>query len=341
MIYLLRSYGISGKSKSFFKIGFTDNIYNRSSQYFYMNPGCEIVSVREGDYILEGLFHYYLKFLGLQYKKNGKLNEWFINDPRVYQVFHISQESLERKIWKHREKVFDRSKISKSNKITEDYKLFEYLWEKNKENFEGERIIIKEGKLVQTKAKEIDVAFWKSWGKQNKDKLLEENFNDFLYLSNDINIVQDFLDNRFYSTGLFTEKMRMYCEFMDMYKGNREIEDIIYFKIKDERFRKYYNFYGTKGCSARNYQEGNLEESMIDCSKEDELRKAIYNFFRLGQGYTLKEIKEKLGIIYRNLGITSKTPKATDLKKYFKLTRVKFTNSVTKKRIEGYKLESL
>lgn len=332
MIYLLRSYGISGKSKSFLKIGFTNDIHTRSSQYFYMNPGCEIISVREGDYILESLFHYYLRYLGLQYKKNGKLNEWFIDDPRVYQVFHISQESLERKIWKHREEVFDDSKISISSKITEDYKIFEYLWEKNKENFEGERIVFKNGKLVRTKTKKIDIVFWKFWRKRNKDKILEENFNDSLFLSNDINIIQDFLDNHFYSTGLFTEKMRMYCEFMDSYLGNREIEDIIYFKIKDERFRKYYNFYGTKGCSARNYQEGNLEESMIDCSKEGELRKVIYNFFRLGQGYTLKEIKEKLRVIYRNLGITSKTPKATDLRKYFKLTRVKFTDPVTKKK---------
>lgn len=196
----------------------------------------------------------------------------------------------------------------------------------------------------------IEIANERAWEVSQKDyqdkinvtKALENITNDISeYYDEYEKIAQDFLDNRFYSTGLFTEKMRMYCEFMDMYKGNREIEDIIYFKIKDERFRKYYNFYGTKGCSARNYQEGNLEESMIDCSKEGELRKAIYNFFRLGQGYTLKEIKEKLGIIYRNLGITSKTPKATDLKKYFKLTRVKFTNSVTKKRIEGYKLESL
>ena len=196
----------------------------------------------------------------------------------------------------------------------------------------------------------IEIANERAWEVSQKDyqdkinvtKALESVTSEISeYYDEYEKIAQDFLDNHFYSTGLFTEKMRMYCEFMDSYLGNREIEDIIYFKIKDERFRKYYNFYGTKGCSARNYQEGNLEESMIDCSKEGELRKVIYNFFRLGQGYTLKEIKEKLRVIYRNLGITSKTPKATDLRKYFKLTRVKFTDPVTKKRIEGYKLESL
>ena len=167
MIYLLRSYG--PKEKSILKIGFSDNIDNRLSQYFYHNPYSEVVSTREGDEVLESLLHLYLKFLGFQYKKNGKLNEWFMNDNRVYQVFHISQESLEKKIWKHREKIFDKSKMSTSNKITEDYKIFEYLWEKNKENFEGERIIFKDGKLVQTDSKEVDILFWKFWRKRCKE----------------------------------------------------------------------------------------------------------------------------------------------------------------------------
>ena len=67
--------------------------------------------------------------------------------------------------------------------------------------------------------------------------------------------VQDFLDNKFYKTGLFHEKMKMFCEFMDKYFGNKEVSDMIYFKIKDPKYRKYYNFYGTKGCSSKKYQE--------------------------------------------------------------------------------------
>jgi hypothetical protein len=69
--------------------------------------------------------------------------------------------------------------------------------------------------------------------------------------------VQDFLDTKFYSTGIFEKKMKMYCEFMDKHKGNKEISDIIYFKIKDPKYRKYYNFYGTKGCKAVSYKEKN------------------------------------------------------------------------------------
>lgn len=82
MIYLLRSYGPKGKS--ILKIGVTDNIKARSSQYFYSNPYSELISTREGDETLESLLHYYLRFLDLQYKKSGKLDEWFIDDPKIY-----------------------------------------------------------------------------------------------------------------------------------------------------------------------------------------------------------------------------------------------------------------
>ena len=178
--------------------------------------------------------------------------------------------------------------------------------------------------------------------KINVTRALEEVTRDISeYYDEYERIAQDFLDNHFYSTGLFSEKMRMYCEFMDKYSGCKEIEDIIYYKIKDDKFRKYYNYYGTKGCKSREYIEKYLQEGMIDSTKDSELRNAVYNRFKIGNSYTLKEIKEELGVIYRDLGITSLKPKATDLGKYFTLIRVKFTDPQTKKRIEGFRLEPL
>ena len=132
--------------------------------------------------------------------------------------------------------------------------------------------------------------------------------------------------------------MRMYCEFMDKHNGNQEVSDSLYFRIKDDRYRKYYNFYGTSGCSSRKYREGNLYSGMMNVSKESELSSIIYSKFKIDSRYTLKEIKSTLQDIYRDLGITSK-PKATDLGKYFKLERIKFFDSQTKKRIEGFLLK--
>ena len=151
----------------------------------------------------------------------------------------------------------------------------------------------------------------------------------------------DFLDNHFYKTNLFHEKMKMYCEFMDQHKNNPEIEEIIFHKISDDRFRKYYNFYGTSGCSARKYREGELYNGMHDKSKEDILKTAILNKFKVGDRYTLKDIKSILSVLYKEHGLISKTPKATDLREYFDLTKTKFYNSETKKKVDGFRLDPL
>ena len=151
--------------------------------------------------------------------------------------------------------------------------------------------------------------------------------------------VQEFLDTKFYSTGIFKYKMRMYCEFMDLHQGNKEVSDIIYYKIKDPKYRKYYNFYGTSGCSSLRYEEKKLEEGMVNESKESELLSVIHNKFKAGDRFVNKDIKQILQDIYRDLGITSKA-KATDLGKFFKLTRTCIT--LPDKTIkEGYLLKSL
>ena len=195
----------------------------------------------------------------------------------------------------------------------------------------------------------IDIANERSWEVSQKDyqdkisvtKSLESLTSNISEYQSDLEKeVQDFLDNKFYSTGIFEKKMKMYCEFMDLHQGNKEVSDIIYFKIKDPKYRKYYNFYGTPGCRAASYKEKSLKLGMIDVSKIDELSSVVYKKFQVNSRYTLKEIKSTLQDIYRDLGITSK-PKATDLDKYFNLTRTKFSDPKTKKRIEGYLLNNL
>ena len=130
MLYLVKSY-LKG-NKFIYKIGFSEdsNIETRLSSYFYMNPGSEIISLRQGDKLLEDLIHYYLYYLGYRYQKNNKLDEWFIGNPEVLNIFHISQESLESKLWKYRDKIFNIDKI-KSDK-TLDFQLYRYLYPKNK-----------------------------------------------------------------------------------------------------------------------------------------------------------------------------------------------------------------
>ena len=337
MLYLVKSY-LKG-NKFIYKIGFSEdsNIENRLSSYFYMNPGSEIISLREGDKLLEDLIHYYLYYLGYRYQKNNKLDEWFIGDPEVLSIFHISRKSLERKIWKHRNKVFDEKKIK--NDKSSDFQLFRYLYLKNKDNFIGERYKVTEDKeLIKLSPKEIDIIFYNSLLKYFPEEIIiSSNLSE--YQSDLEKEVQEFLDTKFYSTGIFKYKMRMYCEFMDLHQGNKEVSDIIYYKIKDPKYRKYYNFYGTSGCSSLRYEEKKLEEGMVNESKESELLSVIHNKFKAGDRFVNKDIKQILQDIYRDLGITSKA-KATDLGKFFKLTRTCIT--LPDKTIkEGYLLKSL
>ena len=336
MLYLVKSYFPLGKF--IYKIGFSEdsNIENRLNSYFYMNPGSEVISLRQGDEVLEDLIHYYLYYLGYRYQKNNKLDEWFIGNPEVLNIFHISQESLESKLWKYRDKIFNIDKI-KSDKSS-DFQLFRYLYLKNKDNFIGERYRVIENKeLVKLNPKEIDVVFYNSLLKYYPEEIiLTSNISE--YQSDLEKEVQDFLDNKFYKTGIFREKMKMYCEFMDKYNGNKEVSDIIYFKIKNLDFRKYYNFYGSSGCKAKEYIKKNLELGMINISKSDELSSVVYKKFQIGSRYTLKEIKIVLQDIYRDLGITSKD-KATDLGRYFNLSSVSITENG--KRVNGYLLKSL
>ena len=193
----------------------------------------------------------------------------------------------------------------------------------------------------------IEISQERSWEVSQKDyqdkisvtKSLESLTSNISEYQSDLEKeVQDFLDNKFYSTGIFREKMKMYCEFIDKHQDNKEVSDIIYFKIKDPKYRKYYNFYGSSGCKAKGYFEDKLKLGMIDTSKSDELSSVINKRFQVNSRYTLKNIKQILQDIYRDLGITSK-PKATDLGRYFNLSSVSITENG--KRVNGYLLKSL
>ena len=194
----------------------------------------------------------------------------------------------------------------------------------------------------------IDIANERSWEVSQKDyqdkisvtKSLESLTSNISEYQSDLEKeVQDFLDTKFYSTGIFEKKMKMYCEFIVLHPGNKEVSDLIYFKIKDPKYRKYYNFYGTKGCRAVSYIESKLKLGMINESKESELSSVVYQKFKAGDRIIPGEVKIILQDIYRDLGITSKA-KATDLGKYFTLkrTRVTLPDKTVK---EGYLLKSL
>ena len=335
MLYLVKSYFPMGKF--IYKVGFSEdsNIKIRLDKYFYTSPGSEVISLRQGDEMLEDLIHYYLYYLGYRYQKNGRLDEWFIGNSEVLSIFHISRESLERKIWKHRDKIFDKDKVKCKTSL--DYKLFKYLYLKNKDSFIGVLIDLdKFKKPFRTKAKLVDSIFW---GIYSKDLQLETKLK---YLSNwipsgDYEIAFQNFIHEFEETNRFSEKLQIYCEYLDYYKDIKIVFDNIRTFVKEPEYQKFYDFYGTQGCKSKEFVKKNLEKGFINNIREDSI--TINSIFNIGASYTKKDIKQKLKDIYSSLGI-SKTPKATDLEKYFVIDEVKISNPETGKRENGFKLIS-
>ena len=191
----------------------------------------------------------------------------------------------------------------------------------------------------------IDISNERAWEVSQKDyqdkisvtKALQSQGFEIGEAKNELDlIVSDFLDNHFFTTGLFHEKLKMYCEFMDTYQDNFYITESVTFKIGDSRYRDYYNFYGTSGCYAKGYRDSALKLGMGDSSEEDRLKAAICIEFKSGDRYTSKELKIKIGAIYKKLGIT-RTPKAIDLGKYISVVKTKITLP-DKSVKDGYKI---
>jgi hypothetical protein len=336
MLYLIKSYGPRGKK--IYKVGYTTSLDNRLYNYFSHNPFIELISVREGNEELEKLIHVCLYSLGYKFTKGGKLDEWFIGDlSKIQYIFHSTKNYLEKVIWRNRNKAFSIDGIDNIN--SDSFKLLRRLYKENNYRISSSRYITKDDKVIKTKTLDLDILFY---------KLLLRNFPEDINIkdvSSDVSIdleeeVDNFLLYDFNTTRIFEKRMKAYCSFMDYLGRNKEeASDIFYFKTKDPRFRKYYNFYGTKGCSSFKYREKELEQGMINSSKELDISSIIYSKFKVGDRVIPGEVKVILQKIYQENGITSKA-KATDLGKYFNLKRTRVTLS-DKKIKEGFKLESL
>ena len=252
-----------------------------------------------------------------------------LQEIRKYLVYFIYPENHQKKkIWKYRDKIFDKDKVK--SKTSLDYKLFKYLYLKNKDSFIGISIILNEsGDPIKTKAKPIDIEFWKFQVKE-----LQKDVKNFP-------IDPEFLifKSEFDSSNFFSNRLRVYCTYLDYYKDNPKISSYIRSYVKDPNFYKYYSHYGTPGCKAKEFREQELEiglKSGIDLVDNLDI---IYNSFQIGEKYSTKVIKSILKDIYSTLGI-SKTPKASDLGDYFILEDTRVLNSETGKRDRGFKIIS-
>lgn len=318
MLYLIKSFT---RNKPILKIGYTDNMENRMNQYFYANPGLELISTRKGDELLEDMIQIYLKFLSYQYQKHGKLNEWFVDDLKVYQIFHIHQEKLENKLWKHRADIFNLGKSA-------DLFVYEYLRDKNLDSYRGRKYrIIGRNKLEVCKSNRLDVEY---------QKILEEKESTAKYLNykeNKDSLNNEFLD-AFYRTNNFAERLKLFCEYLRTNDCDRKkLESVI-----SQKYFDYYDFFGPERCRANSYKECELLAIMTDEVGSDKIAEEVLKVFSPKNKYSKKDIKEKLKKIYTTLSL-SRTAKATDIEDWFEARACNYMEDG--KKVHGFELIAL
>ena len=195
----------------------------------------------------------------------------------------------------------------------------------------------------------IEVSHWRSYDVSRVDyqdslsvtkalSEVSENIENYRN-SKDVSI-DDFLSFFFAKPNTFMNRMKMYCEFRDKNKGNKEIEELLHYKIKIGNYEEYYNFFGTDKIKSKSYKEKLLKQELLNFLKSSPLSEAIYTTFNIKTRYTLKEIKEKLREIYTTLHL-SKTPKASDLEEFFEVKDVLITNKDNGKREHGLEILSI
>ena len=112
------------------------------------------------------------------------------------------------------------------------------------------------------------------------------------------------------------QKLKYLCEFnfeSDLIK-TRVLDS-----ITEKHFKEYYETLGPEGCRSCSYNITRINNKLnINTFDISLLTSEIYKTFKSGEKYSNKDLKDILGRIYNSVGYT-KTPVASDLRKYFKL----------------------
>lgn len=99
-LYLLESPAEGGGH--YYKIGITDSVERRKSQYALHNPDSRLLYVRPvSDETYETRIHLLLEYLGLCRDRYSS-KEWFIGDDRVVNIFCYSWSDIDYLLFKHR-----------------------------------------------------------------------------------------------------------------------------------------------------------------------------------------------------------------------------------------------
>lgn len=134
-------------------------------------------------------------------------------------------------------------------------------------------------------------------------------------------------------TGDFENRMKAYCEFLDLHPEYQEkLESLPQIPMS---MKEYYRVLGHAGIRAESYVEAGIGRRIERNTRQGELEAAIVSSFQPGRFYSNPEAKLILQGIYNRLGFPL-TAKASELEKQTALPVKKITKTVAGKRVEGY-----
>lgn len=145
--------------------------------------------------------------------------------------------------------------------------------------------------------------------------------------------------NEFCSLTQFQDKMKYVVD----KKLELSNEEFIAFldRVPDKKCQDYIRVFSPKRIKALEYRDKELDREwdriLNNSSIEDDVKNKIYSEFNVGDSYSRPDIKNKLRIIYDDLGY-KKSPKAIDICQYFETNEVTVTNKDTGKRDSCFKL---
>ena len=136
--------------------------------------------------------------------------------------------------------------------------------------------------------------------------------------------------------GSFESKMRSICDFLlsSRWFNRIHISELYWLPLSQ---RNYLLLLGPERIKALGCKELSIKKELnnIEKSTNSCLRSLILDAFIVGNKYTLKEVKDSLGLIYSQLGLF-KTAKASDLEEIFNLKRC--TIYLSGAKLNGYEI---
>ena len=147
---------------------------------------------------------------------------------------------------------------------------------------------------------------------------------------NTSNLISNFIDKFNNKLTQFSQKMKYLCEFIEETKLDIVLESVPLI------YKNYYKSIGPDRCKAFCYQKNKLDgELALQKFEVNNMIPEIHNTFKVGEIYSLADIKEKLKKIYTSFSY-NKTAKATDIEFYFDIEKA--YKKVEGKSIKCYKI---